>query len=375
MIEKNKNNILNISIIYTFIFFVFIAIPSYFYMQLEIKNHEGNENRIAYEYANKIQRAIYDFSSSTNDTFIFPKSFNYKVLLQDDNDKTIFKINNEKSFENEIKLTINLNTNRLNATKLTIIKGISYKEIYLKILILVICILLFVFISIFLIIKVSVDPYKKINEYLDSFFNDAMHELKTPLGIIQLNLEILHEKQPNTKEIERSINATKNLFLVYEDIEYLIKQKSVSFNKEQIDFSYLLSQRVDQFESLTLSKNLSFKNNIEQNIKLEINRTHLQRIIDNTLSNAIKYSYKETEISIKLYIQEDTIIFCVHNLGKAIKNTKDIFNRYYKENSIKGLGLGLNIVKNICDENNIKIDVNSNEKIGTTFKYTFLNIT
>jgi len=375
LIEKNKNNILNISIIYTFIFFVFIAIPSYFYMQLEIKNHEGNENRIAYEYANKIQRAIYDFSSSTNDTFIFPKSFNYKVLLQDDNDKTIFKINNEKSFENEIKLTINLNTNRLNATKLTIIKGISYKEIYLKILILVICILLFVFISIFLIIKVSVDPYKKINEYLDSFFNDAMHELKTPLGIIQLNLEILHEKQPNTKEIERSINATKNLFLVYEDIEYLIKQKSVSFNKEQIDFSYLLSQRVDQFESLTLSKNLSFKNNIEQNIKLEINRTHLQRIIDNTLSNAIKYSYKETEISIKLYIQEDTIIFCVHNLGKAIKNTKDIFNRYYKENSIKGLGLGLNIVKNICDENNIKIDVNSNEKIGTTFKYTFLNIT
>lgn len=373
MLEKNKNHILSISIVYTIIFFIFIAVPTYFYMKLEIKNYDSYQNRVIYEYANKIQRAIYDFSTSTNNTFIFPKSFKYKVFLKDSNSKIIYKINDEKKFEKSIQLKIDLTQNRLNASKLILIKEISYKKIYLNILILVICISLFIFISIFLIIKASIEPYKKVNEYLDAFFNDAMHELKTPLGIIQLNLEILQDKQPDTKEIERSINATKNLLLVYEDIEYLIKQKSVNYNKEQIDFSYLLLQRIDQFESLTTSKNLKFVTKIEENIKLDLNRTHLQRIIDNTISNAIKYSNKNSIITIKLFKENKNIIFSVHNVGKPIKDKKAIFTRYYKENSIKGIGLGLNIVKNICDENQIKIDVSSDISSGTKFKYTFLN--
>ncbi len=374
MLEKNKNHILSISIVYTIIFFIFIAVPTYFYMQLEIKNYDSFQNKVIYEYASKIQRAIYDFSTSTNNTFIFPKSFKYKVFLKDSNSKIIYKINDEKEFEKSIRLEIDLTQNRLNASKLILIKEISYKKIYLNILILVICISLFIFISIFLIIKASIEPYKKVNEYLDAFFNDAMHELKTPLGIIQLNLEILQDKQPNAKEIERSINATKNLLLVYEDIEYLIKQKSVNYNKEEIDFSYLLLQRIDQFESLTIAKNLKFSINIKDNIKLDLNRIHLQRIIDNTISNAIKYSDKNSIITIKLFKENKNIIFSVHNIGKPIKDKKAIFTRYYKENSIKGIGLGLNIVKNICDENQIKIDVSSDTSTGTKFKYTFLKL-
>ncbi len=373
MLEKSKNHILSISIVYTIIFFLFIAVPTYFYMQLEIKNYNSYQNQVIYQYANKIQRAIYDFSTSTKNTFVFPKSFKYKVLLKDSDLKIIYKINDEKKFKKSIRLEVDLTQNRLNASKLILIKEVSYKKIYLNILILVICISLFIFISIFLIIKASIEPYKKVNEYLDAFFNDAMHELKTPLGIIQLNLEILQDKQPNTKEINRSINATKNLLLVYEDIEYLIKQKSVNYNKEQIDFSYLLFQRIDQFESLTIAKNLKFATNIKDNIILDLNRIHLQRIIDNTISNAIKYSDKNSIITIKLFKENKNIIFSVHNIGKPIKDKKAIFTRYYKENSIKGIGLGLNIVKNICDENQIKIDVSSDTRTGTKFKYTFLN--
>ncbi len=67
------------------------------------------------------------------------------------------------------------------------------------------------------------------------FFNDAMHEIKTPLGIIQLNLELLEEKQ-KSKEIHRSLNAVKSLLLTYEDIEYLMKQKKSSIYKRKIRF-------------------------------------------------------------------------------------------------------------------------------------------
>ncbi len=376
MIEKSKNFILKISLFYTAIFFLFIAIPTYFYTNLEIENYKNTQNRALVEYAQKIQRAIYDFSNSKSDTFIFPKSFKIEATLLNKDRKVLYKTRNlDFKSTKKINFEMELSKNRLNAKYLTLSKNVYYEEVYLKILILSLCIGLFIFISIYLLIKASIEPYKKANEYLDAFFNDAMHELKTPLGVIQLNLEILQEKQKDTKEIQRSINATKNLFLVYEDIEYLIKQKSVKYNKENIDFSYLLNQRVDQFESLSIPKNIKFNLNIENNISISINRTHLQRIIDNTISNAIKYSFKDTIVSINLYkdTQRNSTVFSVHNYANPIINKKTIFNRYYKENHIKGgFGIGLNIVKNICEANNIEIFLESTKETGTTFKYTFL---
>ncbi len=375
MIEKSKNFILKISLFYTAIFFIFIAIPTYFYTNLELESYKNTQNRLLIEHAQIIQRAIYDFSNSKSDTFIFPKSFKFEATLLTAEQKIIYKTRDLNIDDNsKMSIEVELSNNRLNAKYLILTKKISFEEIYLKILILSLSIGLFIFISIYLIIKASIEPYKKANEYLDAFFNDAMHELKTPLGIIQLNLEILEAKGNKSKELERSINATKNLFLVYEDIEYLIKEKSVQYNKENIDFSYLLKQRIDQFESLATTRNIKFNLKIENNLFSLINRTHLQRIIDNTISNAIKYSNQETTISIILKKENDSIIFSVHNIGKAIKNKKTIFNRYEKENHIKGgFGIGLNIVKNICEINNIDIFLESNEKDGTLFQYTFFN--
>lgn len=374
MIEKSKNFILKISIFYTIIFFIFIAIPTYFYTNLELENYKNTQNRLLIEHAQIIQRTIYDFSNSKSDTFIFPKSFKFEATLLTKDKKIIYKtrdLNYNKT--SKMSIEVELSNNRLNSKYLQLNKKISFNEVYFKILILTLCIGLFIFISIYLVIKASIEPFKKANEYLDAFFNDAMHELKTPLGIIQLNLEILENKQKKSKELERSINATKNLFLVYEDIEYLIKQKSVKYNKEKIDFTYTLNQRLDQFESLANPRNIKFKLNIEDNISVLINRTHILRIIDNTLSNAIKYSFKDTLITVELIKNKNDIIFSVHNYAKAIKNKKNIFNRYHKENHIKGgFGIGLNIVKNICDANNIDIFLDSTNENGTTFKYTFL---
>ena len=374
MIEKGKSFVLKISIFYTGIFLIFIAIPTYFYTNLELENYKNNQYRLLIEHTQIIQRAIYDFSNSKSDTFIFPKSFKFEATLLTKNKNIIYKTRNlNVNNKSKMSIEVELSNNRLNAKYLQLSKNISFNEVYFKILILTICIGLFIFISIYLVIKASVEPYKKANKYLDAFFNDAMHELKTPLGIIQLNLEILENKQKSTKELERSINATKNLFLVYEDIEYLMKQKRIQYNKEKIDFSNTLKQRVDQFESLASPKSIKFKTNIEDNINIIINRTHILRIIDNTLSNAIKYSFKETIISIDLIKDENNnIIFSVHNFSNPIKDKKDIFTRYHKENHIKGgFGIGLNIIKNICEENNINISLESTQKDGTVFSYTF----
>jgi signal transduction histidine kinase len=94
----------------------------------------------------------------------------------------------------------------------------------------------------------------------------------------------------------------------------------VKYNKEEVDFSYILRQRVDQFESLSVTKNLKFILNIKDNINIYINRTHLQRIIDNTISNAIKYSYKDTNITITLKNDDkNNTIFSVHNFSNPYR--------------------------------------------------------
>lgn len=370
----NKYFIFKTTLLYTSIFFLFISFLGYANLDLEIESYKNGQKDKLVDYSQKIQRAIYDFSNSKSDGFIMPKSFQYNVELQNFNREILYQsLNSNIENDKKIEIELELSPNRLNIKYLKISKNISYNKIYLKFLILTIYLSLFIFLSIFLIVKSSIYPYKKANEFLDAFFNDAMHELKTPLGIIQLNLEILEVNHPNIKEISRSINGVKNLLLVYGDIEYLIKYKNVKFTKENVDFSIFLGQRVEEFESLAQPRKLSFRLSVEDNIAIFINRTQLQRIVDNTLSNSIKYSNQSTTVDIKLYKKDNQVIYSIQNYGDIIKDTKTIFNRYHKENFIKGgFGIGLNIVKNICELNNIQIDVISTKKDGNRFHFTFL---
>ncbi|WP_044418261.1 sensor histidine kinase [Halarcobacter anaerophilus] len=369
----NKKHLFKLSFVYSFLIIILICIPAYFYMQSEIQSYKYNQASQLEQQGLNIQRAIYDFNNSKSDIFYFPKSFSFNAYVYDKNDRIIYSTANKiLNGNNTILKKYSLNENRLKAKTLLLIKELNFKKIYLKISLLTISIGIFVFISAYIILKQTITPYKKANSYLDRFFNDAMHEIKTPLGILQLNLELLEEKDKKAKEIKRSLNAVKTLLFTYEDIEYMMKQKRVSYTKEIVDFTIFLKQRVDMFESLAASKKMKLKREIKDNIFLEINRVELQRIIDNTISNAIKYSDESSEVIIRLNSNNEQIIFSVEDFGKGIKDTTKIFNRYHREESIKGgFGIGLNIVKNICEKNNIKIDVKSKLKEGSTFIYLF----
>jgi len=371
----NKNHLIKLSIAYALVIIILIFIPTYFYTKSEIKNYELNQENLVKQYGLNIQRAIYDFTNSKNDIFYFPKSFNINAYIYNIDNKLIYASSNKEISDNKNYITkkLTLNKNRLKAKTLVISKKLNLSEIYLKISILVLSVGLFTFISAYLILKQTVTPYKKANKYLDRFFNDAMHELKTPLGILQLNLELLEEKYEESKEVKRSLNAVKNLQLTYEDIEYLMKQDIVSYTKENFDFSVFLKQRIDIFKGLAYSKKISINENIDDNINVNINRIELQRVIDNTISNAIKYSNESSQINISLRKNtKEQTLFSVEDFGKGIKDTSKIFHRYHREETIQGgFGIGLNIVKNICDKNHIQIDIKTKLNSGTNFTYIF----
>lgn len=103
-----------------------------------------------------------------------------------------------------------------------------------------------------------------------------------------------------------------------------------------------------------------------QDYLVATNKDAISRILDNILTNACKYNKKNGQV--KIIMDENKIV--IKDNGIGIKNPTKVFQRYYKENE-RGLGLGLNIVKKLCDELNINIDIKSKINIGTTVELTF----
>jgi len=234
-----------------------------------------------------------------------------------------------------------------------------------------IIILLFVFS--FLLLKNFSKPFEKLNQQLDNFIKDSMHEINTPLSIINLNADLFSNKYGDNKYLQRMKSASKTLATIYNDMDYLVKQGRVEHKRQEIDFGEFIRNRIDYFQEIANLKEITLESEVDSNVYYEFSKTKLQRIVDNTISNAIKYSHIKTSINIKLFKQNDgVIVFLVQDNGVGIENVQKIFSRYYRENEAKGgFGIGLNIVKQIIDEENILLDVTSTLGKGTTFKYKF----
>jgi signal transduction histidine kinase len=229
-----------------------------------------------------------------------------------------------------------------------------------------------VFLVIFFIIKQSAEPYKKFNLYLENFIKDAMHEMKTPIGVILLNLDGLDNIYENNKMIKRAKSAIKNMMVVYEDLEFFVRKNRIEHPKENIDLSKFTKQRIEFFRDLLNSKEITVDQNIQNTLHVNFSKLELSRVIDNTISNAIKYSKNSTKIEINLKRNADFIELKIKDEGKGIKDINKIFDRYYRGDKISGgFGIGLNIVKNICDKNDVQVKVSSKEKEGSSFIFNF----
>ena len=203
----------------------------------------------------------------------------------------------------------------------------------------------------------------------DFFLKKIIHEMNTPLGIITLNINSLESSIGKKEEFEAILASSKSLSSIYEDIYYLSKKEKRVFDVEEIDMMIYLSKRVAFFHELASVKDIFIELHLEDNFNIKMNKYELERIIDNTLSNSIKHSFEDTTVDI--YIEKKQIR--IQNYGHEIKSSDNIFKAFHQDDNEKGLGLGLNIIKEICEKYNIKIDLNINKKY-TEFSYDFSKI-
>lgn len=217
------------------------------------------------------------------------------------------------------------------------------------------------------------------------FTSDASHELRTPLAVIKGTMEVLIRKPRNQHEYEEKIqfcisevdrlnHMVDQLLLLarFENQKQNIKKESIYLNAIVLDNLTRFSDKIEQKKLKVIT---SFNND---DYYIDSDNYLISIIFSNLISNAIKYSRNETEISIKLFNDKDSISFSVadNGIGIATNDIDKIFTSFYRSDvtnhsEIKGTGLGLSIVKRLCDLLKIEITLTSEIDKGTTFVLKF----
>jgi len=204
------------------------------------------------------------------------------------------------------------------------------------------------------------------------FLRHTVHETNTPLSVILTSIELYNMKNKKDRQLSKIEAAAKNIFNIYDDLSYLVKKEQVTYPKVAIELNEYLRSRIDFFAEVAELSKLTMKFlPYKSESYIYFNETKLQRIVDNTLTNAIKYTLAGEEIEIKIEVSNIEVDFAVSSHSKEIKDKEKIFDSFYREEKgEEGFGIGLGLVKNICDEEGVRILLDSSDT-KTTFAYRF----
>ena len=234
-------------------------------------------------------------------------------------------------------------------------------EIEQKILIFYILTILFLLVFSFASSFYALHPMKKAIKILDEFFKDIVHDLNTPITSILLNTKLISKTNPS-EELEKIELSTKRISDLYKNFE-LISNEFVKTYKDKVLVDLLINERVGYFSQIY--PNIKFELDLEKTEKT-LDKNSFIRIIDNIISNSCKYNNSKGTVFITLDKKE----LIIKDTGIGMQYPQKIFDRYYKETS-RGIGIGMNIVHNLCKETNIDIKINSKLNNGTTITLTF----
>ena len=236
--------------------------------------------------------------------------------------------------------------------------GLKLKIITIQILLL----LIFACISYYLA-KNALKPLQESIETLDKFAKDLIHDLNTPVTAMKLNIKLL-EKNPHVKEsnaVTRLRKSINTIFELRENLTILLEKKTFQITTINV------CNVVRDVMQLHIPNYPELKFDISCNsLLVEANTNALKQILHNLVSNACKYN--TTNGYVKIYVQNRTLY--IEDNGVGIKEPNRIFDREYSAQNSSGLGL--DIVKRLCDEMNISIKVTSSEK-GSYFSLKFKN--
>jgi len=320
----------------------------------------------------------------------YPRFDNIKSAIYDIDRNPIFSTFNEKITildkkyflkDDFIYFVYNVEPYYLGAAYLVIQKQKNYEfnSALTKIIAIVISVILFLILTSFLLVKILIKPLSDNVNLLDKFIKDTTHELITPTSTILNNIEVLDLNkidEKNLKKINRIKIGATTISNIYKDLSFLLLNDRQKSDNKNINISEILKQRVEYFKVLADSRGINFVVNIKDNIYTTIDTHRIERLFDNLISNAIKFSSVNATIFISLTSSSNpkNIKFTIEDQGIGMKNSEldEIFTRYKKFNeNISGFGIGYDIINSIIKEYHIDIKITSQENKGTKVVLTW----
>ncbi len=377
--KSEARTLLGFSLLYSFLVLVIIGGISFTYYQFQ-KDLMLQEKRDALqEYSNDLIFKLKDLHVNFDKYKYYPRDEKFNSAIFDSDKKLIFStlkskaVNFEKVayISNEMIHFIKEPESYYLGSKYVIIEvpddNVWFIKVKKDIITYSLIAFSFMFMIGYFISKLFLKPMRDALHLLDRFIKDTTHELNTPISAIITNIEMI-DKDTLDEKLARKINridiGAKTISNIYEDLTFLTLDNKIISQNEELNLTNILKQRVEYFKSLATIKKINFILNLENNIYLNCDAKKISKLIDNLISNAIKYN--KIAGSITICLNENN--FSIEDTGKGMnkENLSNLFERYSRfDNSVGGFGIGLNIVSLIAKEYNLEIDVKSEIDKGT----------
>ncbi len=210
-------------------------------------------------------------------------------------------------------------------------------------------------------------PMRDAIEKMNHFIQDTTHELNTPISTILTNIEMIEtfgRYEENQNELKRIEIASKTLSRIYDDLTYLNLNHNYHRKIIAVDMSQLLQERILYFTAMAEAKGLKLLTEIESHVMLQIDKNDAIRLLDNLISNAIKYNRPQGML--KVILNHHHLIVSDTGIGINATDMKQVMQRFKRANKSEGgFGIGLDIVNQVIQSYYFDIKIYSHEGEGT----------
>jgi signal transduction histidine kinase len=229
-------------------------------------------------------------------------------------------------------------------------------------------------------LKEYADQLQKLNRHKDEFIGMAGHELKTPLTSVSAYLQLLDKADiegDNKRFVSKALQNVSKLTTLVTDLLDVSKIEAgkLQMHIENFDLVELVAESVDNFRHITVSHAIEFETT-KAPIYVNGDRTRIEQVMVNFLTNAVKYSPEAKDIEVQMKRTDSDVIVSVHDkgIGVAEDQLDKLFSRFYRADelpgTISGLGIGLYISKEIIQRHGGKIWVESELGRGSAFYFS-----
>lgn len=234
------------------------------------------------------------------------------------------------------------------------------------------------------------DSIQRLDQMRNSFVSDVSHELRTPMtsisGFVSGILDHTIPPEEEEKYLKIVLEESKRLTKLVNDMLDVSKMENAQYTLDitEFDINELIRLCIIQLGQRIDDKNLELDVDFQSDVQNVLaDKDSIRRVLINLIDNAIKFSFENTKITIKSWIENKKVYVSVGNFGIGIEkeNLRYVFDRFYKTDKSrtsdkKGAGLGLSLVQNIITYHKQNIWVESlNVKDSPNTKYTTFTFT